>query len=175
MTLPATVDAIRAADRELVLDERMPVTRFLRFTSCLADGSGEVRAHMAFGRDERGARCLQVILQAEVMLMCQRCLDSMRYPVNIENRFTLLMDEAASEELAEGEDWLLVTEEGLSLREVLEDELILSLPIVPRHAIGDSECRGVETVLDTEVYAGPEKENPFAVLAALKKDSPASE
>ena len=109
--------------------------------------------------------------QANVGLLCQRCLQPFVDHLQLERRFRFVRheDEAArlDEEL---EDDVLVLQQRLDLHNLLEDELILALPLVPRHAVcpeplplpADDEAEAAES------DAAP---NPFAALAALRRDS----
>jgi uncharacterized protein len=104
--------------------------------------------------------------QATVALQCQRCLCTMSEALTVERQFRFVRheDEAArlDEEL---EDDVLVLPARLDLIELLEDELILGLPIVPRH---DGVCPDPLPVrVDAEVDTAPAP-HAFAALAALK-------
>jgi len=113
---------------------------------------------------------LTLSAQAIVRLQCQRCLGAVDVPIDVSRRFRFVSDETAAERLDEEiEDEVLVLGRSLDLHELVEDELLLAMPLVPRHdvcpdapplAFGDEE---------TEEDAADERKNPFAVLAALKK------
>lgn len=113
--------------------------------------------------------------RAEVRLQCQRCLQPMNLVLEVERpiRFVDGEDEAARLD-EEGEDDVLALGHRLDLRELIEDELILALPLVPRHdtcpqplpvPLGDP---GAATL---PAAAAPEEDraHPFAVLAQLRK------
>ena len=111
---------------------------------------------------------LSLSAQAPVWLTCQRCLQPFELPLAFERRLRFVHGEAEAEALdAESEDDVLALSRSLDLRELVEDELLLALPIVPRHdqcpqplpmAVGADE---VEEDL-------PERPHPFAALQALK-------
>lgn len=106
---------------------------------------------------------------AEVALSCQRCLQPVRESLQFSRWFRFVRDEAEAAELdADSEDEVLALTRALDLQELVEDELLLDLPLVPRHEI----CPDVlpQAVGEAELeQAESEKPNPFAVLAALKK------
>jgi len=122
--------------------------------------------------DAAGHRLLHVRLDGVVRLECQRCLEDFAFPVQSENTFLLVEHES---ELAIGEDDPEALERILIARqfdgfELLEDELILSLPYVPVH----DECPNLPSEFfadgeDTTEHT--ERKNPFKVLKQLKKDS----
>lgn len=107
--------------------------------------------------------------QATLSLVCQRCLGAVDVPVQCERDFRFV----ATEELAEVEDEeseedVLVLSKSFDLLELIEDELLMSIPLVPMH----EECPKPVTlqVADAGFDAqGDEKPNPFAVLQQLKK------
>ncbi|MES2190335.1 MAG: YceD family protein [Pseudomonadota bacterium] len=109
-------------------------------------------------------------LQAKttVTLTCQRCMAAMQAPLDVDQWYRFVAtEEIAMAEDDESEEDLLVMEPQFDLTAVLEDELLMALPLVPMHAhcpvaprlsAGDDEVDAVEE----------EKPNPFAMLAQLK-------
>jgi len=122
--------------------------------------------------DSAGHRLLHVRLDGVIQLECQRCLEAFPFPVRAENTFLMVDQES---ELAIGEDDPEALERILIARkydgfELLEDELILSLPYVPVH----DECPNLPKDIfagDGQESASAERKNPFQVLEQLKKDS----
>lgn len=112
---------------------------------------------------------LHLQAKASVPLTCQRCMGTVAVPLEVDQWYRFV----ASEDIAmaqddESEEDLLVMEPQFDLLAVLEDELLMALPLVPMH----DECP-VAPVLKAgdEALAGEaaKKPNPFAVLAQLKK------
>ncbi len=102
-------------------------------------------------------------LQASLALQCQRCLQALEMPLKLE--FRLMID--ASDELVRDSslDTLYSDEGFIDLFEVVEDELILAIPLVALHE--DTACNEYWPVSETETETAA-KENPFSVLAQLK-------
>lgn len=100
-------------------------------------------------------------------LVCQRCLQPMDVPLVAERSFLFVADEATAARLDEEiEDDVLVLPRHLDLVELVEDELILALPLVPRHG----ECdEPLPVPADDPGAADADEPHPFAALAALKK------
>ena len=110
-------------------------------------------------------------LTAEVALpqTCQRCLGPVDVPVAFEREFRFVASEevAAVEDEASEED-VLVLSRDFNLLELVEDELLMALPAVPKHEVCPSTVK--LQVADTDfVEEAQEKPNPFAVLEQLKK------
>ncbi|MCV2357363.1 DUF177 domain-containing protein [Paucibacter sp. TC2R-5] len=128
-------------------------------------------------REPRGAQAqvwLHLEASAETQMTCQRCLRPVKEHVEFDRWFHFVHDEAAAAAIdAETEEDVLVLSRSFDLFELIEDELLLSLPLVPRH----EQCPEPLTLpLDqplTEAEQGAERPHPFAALAALKKQGPA--
>jgi uncharacterized protein len=110
---------------------------------------------------------LHLQAQTEVQLVCQRCLQRMAVPLQAARSFLFVDNEAQAAVLDEElEDDVLALQQRLNLLELVEDELILALPIVPRHEV----CALPAVLADSDLAdAAVPASNPFAVLAALKR------
>lgn len=128
----------------------------------------------------RGERLQRRVGDAEVWLhlegstslhlQCQRCLQPVEVPVHIDRavRFVRGEDEAAALD-ADVEDDVLALTRSLDLQELIEDEVLLALPLVPRH----DECpQPLPNPADEIEASGEEEPHPFAALAALKSKPP---
>jgi len=147
----------------------LPVAALKRLGEALAGTEGAAQYELDFGRDEFGTAYLDVRVQAPLTLTCQRSLEPFVLPVTVDSRLGLIRFEREESALPPGVEPLLVAEDGkLSPADVIEDELLLALPLVPVNP--DSQ-------LPEEVVGpGPEEtssegrsDNPFAVLRELKK------
>jgi len=109
---------------------------------------------------------LHLRTSARLSLVCQRCLGPVDAPIDAERHFLFVAGEEAAAALdAESEDDVLALTRWLDLRELVEDELLLALPLVPRHDVCPSPL---------PMHAGDEERaqdqpNPFAALGALKR------
>lgn len=112
---------------------------------------------------------LHLWAQAQVPQTCQRCLSPFAQAVEVDRWFRFMSDESAiAQEDDDSEEDLLVFEPRFDLRALIEDELIMGLPLVPMH---DSCPQPLKTSTGDfdEGAQTDERPNPFAVLAALKK------
>ena len=136
-----------------------------RALPALMSDAGELQVELNFGKDLDGTRYLAGAIQGEIVLRCQRCLEGMTLPLDLGFRLGLLRDESAVGTLAEGYEPLVVTAEPAYIADIISDEVLLALPIVPLHKDSD-ECHA-----HVKAYKPPQdeqRENPFAVLAELK-------
>jgi uncharacterized protein len=120
-------------------------------------------------RSRRGAepQCvLELSAAAQAPLRCQRCLAPLVEPLRIERRYAFVdSEEAAAEADADNdEEDVLALTRRLDLRSLVEDELILALPLVPRH----DECPQPLTPTAAESVPDEALPHPFAALAALR-------
>lgn len=113
-------------------------------------------------------------LQAETDLpmVCQRCLTLAQIPLDVDRSFRFVADEATAEALDdESEEDLLALSKEFALRELLEDELLMELPVVPMHDVCPEAVPLASSDADFN-QATSEKPNPFAALASLRIQKP---
>lgn len=109
---------------------------------------------------------LHLQARTRLSLVCQRCLGPVDCALDAERDILFVAGEEAAAQLdADSEDDVLALTRSLDLRELIEDELLLALPLVPRH---EACPQPLPLPADDEV-AEPERANPFAALAALKR------
>jgi len=109
----------------------LPVAELPRLVEALADDRGDVTYRLDFEQDELGGPQLHVVLSAGLSLECQRTLESFVYPARVDTRLGLLADEQDADALPGECEPLLLEGGALSPRRVIEDELLLALPLVP--------------------------------------------
>jgi len=108
---------------------------------------------------------LQIQARATMWLPCQRCLQPYRTELLVDRAIRFVRGEDQAEALdAESEDDVLALPRSLDLRALVEDELLLALPIVPRH----EACPDALPVQIEPQAVPPAVQNPFAVLGAFK-------
>jgi len=123
---------------------------------------GEVSYTLSGDKSHRGKPSLKLDLAGQVTLCCQRCLGEMHYPLVSSTWFEVVADESAIPELDEDDDVdYIVASTQFDVEALVEEELLLSLPLAPRHEEG--ACAG-----DVSIMTG-QKQNPFKVLEGLKK------
>jgi uncharacterized protein len=164
--LPDRLDLYAAAEAGRVLRGRLELARLVRALPQLESPEGELEVSLELGRDEDGTRYLAGTVQGRLVLLCQRCLEPLEYPLDVTFRLGLVHGQEQMQGLSDRYEPLLITGEPASLAEVITDEVLLALPIVPLHR-GTSTCRPPAT--DYQKPADSRRENPFAVLAQLKQ------
>jgi uncharacterized protein len=146
----------------------LPIAAMPRLCEALADDAGSAQYQLDFGRDEFGTAYVEVRVQAPLWLVCQRTLDPFVMPVTVDSRLGLIRSEQEEAGLPSGVEPLLVAEDGkLNPIDVIEDELLLALPLIPVNP--DAALPEEVTRPPAESVPAEERpDNPFAVLRELK-------
>lgn len=178
---PFRLDVVAFANEAAHLEGHWPLSQLDRIAdSAVAqpaspeadDVQWRVRGERRAMRGGEAQTWLHLAASTQVALECQRCLKPVVVPVQIERDFLFVHGEDAAAQLdADSDDDVLAITRALDLRELIEDELLLALPLVPRHEICPEPL-----VVPAPAVADPadrgDAPNPFAVLAALKRGPP---
>jgi uncharacterized protein len=136
-------------------------------------GGGNVLSWSARGRVQQDALgtdqvWLYVTAQVFVPLTCQRCLLPAEVPVSVERSFRFVGSEAeAQAQDAEAEEDILALSDDFSLSDLIEDEVLMELPLIPKHEVCPVPVKLAVVDADFEI-AQSERQQPFAVLGQLK-------
>ena len=164
--VPETLDAWRMVAARRQFEGRVPLSAMDRLAGSLADTEGECRYALEFGRDALQVPYVELSIEAGLPLVCQRSLERFVFPVNSVLRLGLIRDEADEAALPPGYEPLLVPEDGLVRpAELVEDELILALPVVPVSPDAEAVERDFAPTVEEAAQA-----NPFAALSGWKKE-----
>ncbi|MEN8177634.1 MAG: YceD family protein [Pseudomonadota bacterium] len=137
-----------------------------RLRGCLAEQQGEARFDLEFSRDKQHRACLHGTVEAQLVLECQRCLGTILFPVKSKVSLAFVESLEEAENLPDDLDPELVENGQVELRNLIEDELLLALPQVPTHPVGECASGMGEKPNEKPVAV---RESPFAVLAQLKR------
>jgi uncharacterized protein len=108
---------------------------------------------------------LHLQASTRLALQCQRCLQPVDTPLQVDRRIRFVRGEEEAATLdADVDDDVLALTRSLDLRELVEDELLLALPLVPRH----EQCPTPLPTPAGEPIEDDARPNPFAVLAGLR-------
>ncbi len=147
-------------------DGRVPLSDLARLKGLLADAEGECSYALEFGRDAvLQVAYVELTLDTALPLVCQRSMQRFLLPVSMVQRLGLIRDEAEEDALPPEYEALLVPEDGnLRPLDLVEDELVLAVPVVPMAPGSEAVERDWPATEEEQ-----DKANPFAALAALKK------
>lgn len=167
--LPERVDPFQLADAEYHWRGELLLGQLSRLSAALSGSEGVAQVSLTFGTDEVGTRFLFGRATASVGLICQRCLEPLELVLDAEFRLGLAQGPQQAEALAERYDPFVVEGERLDLRDLIEDELLLALPLVAMHAREVCPASHILEHETQEADAAVDPDNPFAVLSSLKQ------
>ena len=127
----------------------------------------QAQGSMRSGAAGQAQPWMQLQGQVDMALVCQRCLEPVSTLVQFDREFRFVESEDVA--LAEDEDCeedLLVTSTQFDLLELVEDELLMALPVSPKHEKCPGELR--LSAADPDFVAASDRPMPFAKLAQLK-------
>lgn len=168
--LPEWLDLRRVGASGARLEGTVAVSGLRRLCARLESGEGEASAEVAVAFDQARQAVVSGRVRATVVMRCERCLGAVEVPLAGEFALAVVESEPAADRLPAEEEPVLAERGRLAVHALLEDELLLALPIVARHE--DTACDGGRRLFgpDGEVPEA-EREHPFAALAALKRDA----
>lgn len=167
--LPNKVDPARCAQNRLKYKGEYAAALMPRLAESAQGIHGDIDVSLDFGIDAQGLRLMTGHAQVQVSLQCQRCNELFDTTIESEFTYTPLRANAEAPEVPDDYDTVEVDEAGeINLVELVEDELILTLPQIPTHE--SDECSGGQ--FDRSFGKLPtveERPNPFAILEELKR------
>jgi len=135
MTLHKPLDLWRMVAGRRIVEGRVPLSALPRLAGLLFDREGEVAFSLGFDRDALGVAYAELELATVLPLQCQRSLQRFGFPVQLHQRLGLIRKEEDEAGLPLGYEPLLVPEHGqVRALDLIEDELILVIPVNPNNA-----------------------------------------
>lgn len=164
--LPAQIDPIRLAEEGVRLVGELPGNAFSRLHEGGRTNQTPVKVDLTFERTLHGVRLLRGTLQTVVEATCQRCLEPFQLELTAAPLVALLTPAEAPDGVPD-EAESMVIEGPVTLQDLVEDELLLAMPMIPAHAEGRCAVPGTQPDPEVEVKetgAESDRSNPFAVL-----------
>ncbi|MBT8138932.1 MAG: DUF177 domain-containing protein [Gammaproteobacteria bacterium] len=180
--LPRTVSVRKYAAAGHSLSGTIPLARLPRVAAAILQAAGPFAVEIEFAENEFGKRTLRARVDGSVALACQRCLKPVTIAVQADSILTVVAHDAEAKASLRDVDPLIVEGDELEVYALVEDELLMALPIVALHeqedctvqiagfntAAQEPANRGNEAAADSAAVSAGERENPFAVLRELK-------
>ena len=157
---------------ETAVDFTIPLADLPRVSHELTSKDGEASGHVRFSR-QQGQAVADLVVGAQPEVVCQRCMQPMRWPVKVKSRVALVSDYDAADRVPAEMEVFLVEGDSVSVRDLVDEEVMLALPNVPRHD-EDSECARQKVQLpgqpdEPDDEADLQVQKPFAQLGELLK------
>jgi uncharacterized protein len=156
-----SIDSLAFARDGMRLTGQVPIAELSRLVDVVVDTEGAVEYRVMGEQDRDGKAYLLLDLVGDLNLRCQRCLETVVFPLQVASRFLLVPagQNWPDDELTDDSFDAIAAEKEMALLPLIEDELLLALPIVPRHDV----CEALPSIVEENVPS------PFAVLGKLKK------
>jgi uncharacterized protein len=154
----------KLAETHAVLEFAIPVTDLKGLPEDMGESGGPLQTLVRFSREQNWPLA-EVRIAGTVTMTCQRCLNPMRQTIEATTRVALLASEAEADRAPDDLESFLAEDGRVSAAELVAEELLLALPLAPRHE-GTTQCHAAS---DAEPPSVADTRHPFADLRALMK------
>jgi len=161
--LPQTINPLRLARADTTLNGRINIGEMERLGPLLQQTQGQVDFELKFSQDPDGITYVTGQCFTTLVMKCQRCFGSMAIAIETRTRLIVVTSIEAAGEIPDDFEPLLFTGENIALCGLIEEEILLALPIAPLH--GSNEC---QVRAEEHMVANDNRENPFSVLINIK-------
>lgn len=162
----SVIDPYKAAKSGVLMSLQIAPTDLSRLSEVVKNLE-EAKAELKFFWDEQKRLRVTGQILAQMNILCERCLEPMPLSLNVDINAAVVWNEDQATQLSsELEPWIGV-EERINAHELLEDELLLALPIMPAHE--QQDCEGLSSFTTEPEEEPGERQKPFADLASLIK------
>lgn len=174
LKIPVTLDVKKSAQHEISYEGYIVAAELKRLTKSLVSADGDVDVKLQTGTDPRGLNFLKGQVRVSVALTCQRCNENLN--IDLESDFAyspvkIGYEEDEENQLPDYYEPIFINEFGeIALRDLIEDELILDIPLIAMHDEQDCSAAGRNMTWGKIEEVVEEKPNPFAVLKQLKRN-----
>jgi len=150
--------------------------RLAKEVSSIQPGDGfawHIETHFDDSPGSEPHQILEMDLKGCLHLVCQRCLQDCTVDLDEKRRFVMVASEAEADAYPpeDEEQEPLVASQHFNLLETIEDEVLLSLPLIPKHPEGFCEPHATVFGIEEDDEGVEERENPFNIVKNMKKNS----
>ncbi len=170
---PDFIDPWKAAEGKRVFQAGMPLKRMKRLLPLLASSEGLADFEVQFYFDRQRNAIIKVAVQANLILLCQRSLTPYTETVQRTSMLAVIRDIDEQDMLPANYEPVILSSDGpgsgkLALLELIEDELLLVLPQIPKNpAVDEIELSTDGEVIRLSDDKGERLQRPFAGLAGM--------
>ena len=133
MGLPQLIDPLDYMRTHKTLVGNLKGAEMVRLSEVVSETPGEVAFNLSFERDEEGRCVIHCRVVTILKLICQRCNETMDLTVNTDSTLCVIADGAEAQQLPKAYEPLVTHGESVVVQEMIEEELLLAIPMVPRH------------------------------------------
>ena len=162
--LPKKINFFNFAKKEVKLNGDYKISELSRLSEIANNENDKVEVDLFFHLVNGKIPCVEGIIKSKLVLNCQRCLDNLQLDLNVLFDIAFARNEYQADSLDDKfEIYLIGDDEELETKDLITDEILLSIPMAPSH---DYDC-GLKT--DKGSIVEEVREHPFDVLKNIKK------
>ena len=161
-SLPVQIKLFNFAKKEISLSGIYQISDFPKISEIARNIKDNVRVDLSFYLKNNKTPCVEGIIELDIVLACQRCLDDLSIALKADFNLAFVRDVQESDELDSLYEIYVIEDEELATHDLISDEILLSIPMVPTH---DYEC--IDEINEQEII-GEKSENPFTILKKIK-------
>lgn len=136
--LPVEVDPFALAKKGATYHSMIALSDFSRLKALLAEDKGQIEVALRFMQESHLPATMQGKISGTLVLTCQRCGSPMDYTMTACPELRIVVTDEQAKNLSRGEEALVTQGGEVNLMELVEDEILLNLPMIPRHK--EEEC-----------------------------------
>ena len=161
--LPKKINFFNFAKKEVKLDGDYKISELSRLTEIASNENDKVEVNLSFRLENGRIPCVEGIIKSILVLDCQRCLDSLPLDLKVSFDIAFARNEFQADSLDDKfEIYLIGDDEELETKDLITDEILLSIPMAPSH---DFNCG---LVTDKGDIVEEVREHPFDALKNIK-------
>ncbi len=133
MQLPKTLDPIKFAKQHIQLNGELPLSLCSRLEEICHQDNHQAEVDLQFDQDAARLYFIKGAIKVTLNLICQRCNSVMQHPINHEFLLSPVVSDERAKNLPSTYEPVFMQDELISVYEMIEDEILLALPMVPKH------------------------------------------
>ena len=161
-SLPSQLKLFNFAKKEISLSGLYQISDFPKISEIASNKKDNIRVDLSFYLKNNKTPCVDGIIHLDIVLACQRCLDDLSIALKVNFNLAFVRHGQQPEGLDSHYEIYVIEEEELLTHDLISDEILLSIPMVPMH---DYDC--TKEIIQQEIV-GVKSENPFAILKKIK-------
>lgn len=168
-SLPHTLDIKAFSKNGEHYRGRLTLSTMKRLSDFLANSNGFVQVSLFCGYDLRGLVFVKIKIETQVQFICQRCLQLFTMPMEIKSCLSPITHDNETKCLPDAYEPVMVQDDCIEVKNMVEDELIINLPSIPKHKQNDCKIL-FEDENENEKTIDRHRKKPFAQLKKHFKD-----
>ena len=161
-SLPDQIKLFNFAKKEIGLSGIYQISDFPKISEIARNIKDNVRVDLSFYLKNNKTPCVKGIIELDIVLECQRCLNDLSIALKTDFNLAFVRNVQESDELDSLYEIYVIEDEELATHDLISDEILLSIPMVPTHDYG---C--IDEINEQEII-GEKSENPFTILKKIK-------